>query len=252
MMAVSLPRHAVEPGPLSITQIEELIVLLPAAARASLAWVPPALRAAVSRVQVDHPTVELVTEAAVDFVEASHALWPALLAQFGKIPALQATYRAATEENVRRLRNFLADGGAQDGVEWALRATRATFELALAIAPAEFGAALRAPEKTELEKFARSAEASMLRAQLAVVAIMDLAERDERSVAASALAEIAYDEAQRGIELFRGQGVEINPFGDETPDGRGARLLRYVQRIRESLTDDERDWLDEARLKDLR
>ncbi|HEY3358124.1 MAG TPA: hypothetical protein VGQ83_33050 [Polyangia bacterium] len=241
-----------EPGPLSLRDLDSLLARLPAGERAAVAWAPQTIRGALHRLLERPPAPAMVARATVEVIRAFHGCWPVLSAIFANPGALRAEIEGHWRQKLPLLRDYLADPAVADEAEWAFRAVGSMFDLMLTIDPEEFTASVEGPDGGHALDVTGDDAAGLLRAQVLLMAVLEAAEQDDAPEVATELAELAYDEASVGVAALARLGLRIDPFRGETAEERGTRLLRYADHARAALSPGDMAALEDARLRDLR
>ncbi|MBI5482450.1 MAG: hypothetical protein HY906_26580 [Deltaproteobacteria bacterium] len=251
-MFARLHRHPVEPGPLSLRDLDSLLARLPVRERAAVAWAPQTIRGALRQLLEGPPDPALVAKATVEVIRAFHGCWPVLSAIFANPGALRAEIEGHWRQKLPLLREYLADPAVADEAEWAFRAVGSMFDLMLTIDPEEFTSSAEGPASGQVLDVTGDDAAGLLRAQVLLMAVLEAAEQGDPPAVAAELAELAYDEAAVGVAALARLGLRIDPFRGESAGERGTRLLRYADHARVALSSGDMAALEAARLQDLR
>ena len=248
---VAVPHfHLPSGSPPSLRGIEHAIAALPAHARAELTWAVPTIRSALRRFldgSLDGAALTGLTrtllDALVGLVRAAPAGWNAPL-----LEKFESNLASEVDAIARH-----SDGVTADAVEWAMRtwleATRVLAqvyqqEIADDAGRIEFDGATRAS--------IAEAEDLPCRLEALLFAVMEAASSETYQAVVPALADDAYDLAQRLCATWRERGVEIDPWRGESRAARGARAVRYFQQLRSVMTDEDIRVIEASRLRNLR
>lgn len=233
----------------SLRGIERGIAALPAAARAEIAWAVPSVRAALrefldssrDRAALTHLT-RTVLDALVGLVHVAPSGWNGPLLDH---------LDADVETEVASIRRH-TDGATADAVEWAMR----TWLDASRALPEFFRRQGVASQRGEIDETIRAAIAESdvlpIRLEALLVAVMEAANSETHRAAAPALADDAYELAQRLSAAWRQVGVEIDPWRGESRAARGARAVRYLRQLQGVMSDEDIQVIEASRMRDLR
>jgi hypothetical protein len=230
-------------GPLSVSDLERLVASLPAQQRAALAWTPRDLRAAIDSIRrSDDVTDEVLATAAEQIFRLILPVIEPIATLLGG-SRLSAEVSTLWNKELSNLRTFLPDPPAVHAAEWIFRAFDGIMRTVLqSIDRAEIAEAFGALEGLGLppEMF-KSEAGALFRAQaLMMAAIAEAEERGDAEKAAQ-LIDHAVLEMATTIDMAGRIGLTIDPYQGEAQDQRAARLLGYVQDIRDTLTTEDID-----------
>ena len=93
---------------------------------------------------------------------------------------------------------------------------------------------------------------SLLAGQVALLGAIDAAKTNADVDRARDLLDVAFLELNKARVALRRHGLWLTPFPNETPDQRGARAIRYAERIRDALSEADMQALEGSLLRDLR
>jgi hypothetical protein len=94
--------------------------------------------------------------------------------------------------------------------------------------------------------------ADLLRGQIALMGAIEAVKSEALPEKVVEWVEVAFLRLMRARDHFRQVGFWVSPFPEETTEQRRQDTLRYAQRLREVLTDDDWATLGQARFGDLR
>jgi hypothetical protein len=240
---VAVPQQTgLSAGPLSVRALEDLCEHLTAEERAKLRWSPHQVRDAVLRF-VEQPDDQALERAAHTVAEMMMDLAPLFLRRLGRMELFRAEFDVAWRADLERIRSYLPPASA-DAAEWATRAWVGIVEDALSSYPQDFSLTTVSNPTAEMLPF--------VLLQTLLIAITESIQRGKGKESVGALAFRAYETAKHLVALLRRSGLNVEPFRGESPEDRVARMRRYAEHVRASMTDDDIATLDAARLGELR
>jgi hypothetical protein len=233
-----------------VLDVDALLERLPAQARANLAWTKAPIAAQLRRLQS-----EAVTDALLDDVTRAIA---SPLQTLGRtflefMAANQDVLRAAVMDDIgrdqQRVQSYVEDADAVDTAEWAFGFLRSFFNATLPLLELVVPSELENAIQYGLED---SRMADLLRGQIALMASIEAVKSQAVRAKVTELVDIAFLRLMRARDHFRQVGFWVSPFPEETTEQRTQDALRYAERLREVLTEDDWATFGQARLGNLR
>lgn len=251
-MTAAARSHAAPNGAALVLDVEALLAKLPASARAQVAWVKAPILDGVRRLRT-----EAFSDALLDEVVAT-TLRPlaALGRTFVELMAanrdlLRASIMEDFERDRTRLQAYVADPDAADTADWGLGFLRSFYDATLTYV--EPGQLPTSYDNEELEQaLENKAFRALMRGQVALMAALEGVKAEASPDKVVELLDIAFLQLVDVRDHLRQHGLWISAFPEETPEERRQGALRYAERLREVLTDDDWGSFGEARLGDLR
>lgn len=233
-----------------VVDVDALLERLPAQVRASLVWTKAPIAAQLRRLHN-----EAVTDALFDeVIRAIAAPLQALGRTFLDVMAAnQDVLRAAVMGDMgrdqRRVQSYLDDADAVDTADWVFGFLRSFFNATLPLLELVVPSELENAIHSGLED---SRMADLLRGQIALMGAIEAVKVEAPRDKVVEMVEIAFLRLMRARDHFRQVGFWVSPFPEETTEQRRQDTLRYAERLREVLTDE--DWANfgQARFGDLR
>jgi hypothetical protein len=230
---------------------EALFRRLPAPARANVTWTKPRIEAGLKRLLTEAVSDAVLDAVARDLMEPVRALGRAVL----DLPASNRDEcRASVMDDLRReegrLNAFLPDDDSRDTLAWVLGFLRSFFGLVMTMAETGHFASLDAEQL--IEESNGPGLASFVRGQMALMAAVEAVREGVSADRCATLIDSAFLNFMAFRTAIRTQGLWLSPFPNETSGERQGSLLRYAARLREVLTDQDWQTLDNARIGDLR
>jgi hypothetical protein len=247
---VAQPAPNLQPTRVPFLDVEAVLERLPAEVRAKVIWAKRPIEEALARLRHEPLDDETVEQAAMAIIEPSlsltNALWQTLANRDG--------VRAALLEDFNRdealLRSYLNDGNAADTLSWLVAFWRSFFGMVFMVFSPEQLAAI---DPHEIEKLAADPSVKpVYKSQVALMAAVACSKHGDPRERAIELLEIAFLEMMKFRDTMRQDGLWLPLFPHETPAERREATLRYALGLRDSLSDDDWDVLDDARTGDLR
>jgi hypothetical protein len=240
---VALPQQTgLGAGPLSLRALEDLCEHLTAEERAKLRWSPHQIRDAVLRF-VEQPDDQALERATHSVAEMMMDLGPVFLRRLAHVDLFRTEMDIAWRTDLERIRSYLSPASA-DAAEWATRAWFVIVEDALSSYPQDLAPTTVANPPAEILPF--------VLLQTLLIAITESMQRGTETERIGELAFRAYEAANHLVTLLRRSGIKVDPFRGEPSEDRVARMRRYAEHVRASITDDDIATLDDARLGELR
>jgi len=221
---------------------------LPARAKAQVVWVRPVFDKLVQRLQTEELTDALLAEVTPEAVKPLASLGGAFWATFAGSPeAWQATISSAIHRDVGLL-DQLIDEDRRASLRWIKGLLTSFFDLVLRHT--------LIADQAALDKAVTAAQPSAIRhwvtSQVALMAALDLAKRNEKTERAGDLIDVAFLELLAFKDAAARDGIWLTPFPGETKEERANRVLRYAELARGVLTEEDVAAFEEARLRKLR
>lgn len=240
----------VRPGVLPLWDIDAALARLPAEQRAKVAWAKAPARAALSRLENEALTDELLEQVAKAFAKplmaVTSALWEVLATREAWQTELEATFR----DDTALMSRFL--GGredAQDTLNWCLEFVRRLVELTSMVNIPLLG-------NHSQDELSRATERPqfvvLMKAEVALLAALQIARISGDPERVAELIDLAFVALCEVQDSMRQDGLWLNPFVAESPDERAERTLRYARQARNVLSEEDVETLDAARLRSLR
>ncbi|MBI2894417.1 MAG: hypothetical protein HYY06_12775 [Deltaproteobacteria bacterium] len=235
---------------MAVLDLETLLGRLSAEARAQVVWAKRPIDLAMARLRSDVLTEALLDEVTAEAVGPLAAVVGALWRAVGSSPE---QWRAGLMEDLQRdeerLRTVLPDDDARDTLDWVMGFLRGLFDCTFAVAlrggPSRIG-------QEDIERLGRKADfRALIRIQVALMAAVDAAKVGESPERARDLVDLSFLELVRVRNLLQGQGLRLSAFPHETTAERRSRLVSAAERLRRTMTDDDWEVLEAARMRDL-
>lgn len=243
---------AVMPTPL---ELEHAIERLPAEQRARFRWAPERFRQVLGKLLAEETTPELIDRVTVEFSMSCLPLMGDLLRVSTFENVLKETI-PSLDDQLDRLKDYFRGSPAEEGVEWAFRALILFLEKAPELAQSELSAGnvmnlTQEMDETRLREDLKSPVSGLLKAQVVLFSLLHSMDAGLPSNRMERLAEYAYLEATRGVNLFSTQGINLDPLKHLTPDQRFEKTLRYIDDLQKVFTSDDVDAISQARVTSL-
>jgi hypothetical protein len=233
-----------------VLDVEALLERLPAQLRANLEWTKAPIAAELAKLQGEVVTdvlLDAVTRAiAAPLQTLGRAFWELMTANHD---LLRAAVMDDIARDERRVRAYVSDADAIDTVEWAFGFLRSFFNATLPffelVAPTELESAVQ-------HGLEDPRMADLLRGQIALMGAIEAVKSEATQDKVIELLEVSFSRLMRARDHFRQVGFWVSPFPEETSEQRRQDTMRYAQRLREVLTDDDWATFGQARFGDLR
>jgi hypothetical protein len=229
---------------------------LPAEQRAQLRWAPERFRQVVGKLLDHEATPELVEQVTIEFALVCLPLVRDVVAQLGSFEHVLEEVVPTLDEQLEKLKLYFRGSPVAEGAEWAFRALVLLFSNAQALSQSELSAGevitlTQQLDESKLKEEIQSPASGFLKAQVLLLALLHAAEFGMPAERMESLAEKAYLEATRGVNLLAMQGIELDPLKHLAPDQRFKKTLRYIEDLREILTSEDVDVISRARVTSL-
>jgi hypothetical protein len=234
------------PAMLALWDVEQLIDRLPAEQRARFRWAPERFRQILDRLLDGEVTPEVIHQATTEFARVCIPL-------VSDLPALQPALpeglsEARSDLNPSRedkLMTYFQGLPAAAGIEWTLGVLRKLGENPLShVSPQEEAVY----EGSTDAKHIQHPSLGLFRAQVILFALLRAIERGIPPERLEDLAETAYLEAGQMVDWMALQGIDLNPLSNLTPEERFAKVLQYIDDVREVMTPEAIDVISRARV----
>jgi hypothetical protein len=234
------------PAMLAPSDVERLIDRLPAEQRARFRWAPERFRQIFDRLLDGEVTPEVIHQATAEFVRVCVPLIGDLLATQPALPEGISEARSdLSQSREDKLMAYFQGLSAAAGIEWTLGALRKLAESPLSqVSPEE----AKVYEGSTEAKYIQHPSLGLFRAQVILFALLQAIERGIPPERLEDLAETAYLEARQMVDWMALQGIDLNPLSDLTPEERFAKVLQYIDDLREVMTPDAIDVISRARV----
>jgi hypothetical protein len=233
-----------------VLDVDALLDRLPAQVRAGLAWTKAPIAAQLRRLQSEAVTDALLDEVTRAIAAPLQALGRTFL-EF--MAANQDVLRAAVMDDIgrdeRRVQSYVDDADAVDTAEWAFGFLRSFFNATLPLLELVGPYELQNAVQYGLED---SRMADLVHGQIALMGAIEAVKNEAPRDRVIELVEIAFLRLMRARDHFRKVGFWVSPFPEETTEQRTQDALRYAERLREVLTEDDWATFGQARFGDLR
>ncbi|HWO19217.1 MAG TPA: hypothetical protein VNO30_10580 [Kofleriaceae bacterium] len=243
----------IEAGLLTVAELKNIVAKLPAEARSAIAWSVPAIEAALARLLTEPLDEQLVEECGLEVGRASMSLGQAFPSA-GRTSELIQTSEAVFEKHRDQLRISLAPKAAQTA-DWALQVLTSVLGALRRQLPANANDA-PTPALTN-DDLRGPLLGPYFRLHAVLLAVLHALEPGRRSddtlrARAEALAELAGQQAVALTDDAMAAGLKLEIF-DAEPAHLRLRLFQDIaNRLRMILSDEDRQLLANARLRDLR
>ncbi|MBX3186512.1 MAG: hypothetical protein KF819_05835 [Labilithrix sp.] len=251
--AVALAAASIPAGSSAFTvlDVESILARLSAEARARVIWARGPIQEVLFQLQEEPLTDELVASAARRAWNPVWSLSRAFREAFATNPE---QWRAALAADLKRdgeiLERIVADEDSRETLRWIFGLLRSYYDLVVTAVPPDV--ILSAPEG-EIAGLADDKDFQPLFAgQIALLAAIDAAKVAGRADRARDLLDVAFLELKKAQVSLQRHGLWLTPFPSETQEQRGDRAIRYAERLREVLSEEDVQVLDAARLQTLR
>jgi len=250
LVTMNLALNAAPARATLVLDVEALLERLPAQVRANLEWTKAPIAAELRRLQGESVTDVLlddVTRAiAAPLQTLGRAFWELMTANHD---VLRAAVMDDLAKDERRVQAYVDDADAVDTAEWAFGFLRSFFNATLPffelVVPSEL-------ENAVQQGLEDSRMADLLRGQIALMGAIEAVKSEAQREKVVELVEVAFLRLMRARDHFRQVGFWVSPFPEETTEQRRQDTLRYAQRLREVLTDEDWATFGQARFGDLR
>lgn len=224
-------------------ELEQLVEKLPAEQRARLRWAPERLRRMLDRMLEDTREEAALAVAA----ECVHECLPLL----DSVESVAGERGLTLDDQLPKLAEYFQGGAPVRAAEWVCHALAVAWSKEEVVA--EWRQALRraAQGGAEPGEWSESALFHLLRAYVMFLALLRAAERGIAREEVEELAEAAYAQAARGVELYREQRIRVDPLSRLTPERRIEKTLEYAEDLRKSLTPEDLEALRSAHRRPL-
>jgi len=233
-----------------VLDVDALLERLPAQVRANLAWTKAPIAEQLRRLQSESVADALLDDVARAIAAPLQTLGRAFL-EF--MAANQDVLRAAVMDDIgrdqRRVESYVDDADAVDTAQWAFGFLRSFFNVTLPLLELVVPSQLENAIHLGLED---SRKADLLRGQIALMGAIEAVKSEAPRDKVVELVEVAFLRLMRARDHFRQVGFWVSPFPEETTEQRRHDTMRYAQRLREVLTDDDWATFGQARFGDLR
>jgi hypothetical protein len=235
--------------------LERAIERLPAEQRAQLCWAPERFRQVVGKLLGHEATPDLVDRVTVEFALVCLPFFRDVLAQLGPFDNVLKEVVPTLDEKLEKLKVYFRGSPVVEGVEWAFRALMLFFSNAQALSQSGLSAGevtfTQQFDESKLKEELQSPVSGFLKAQVLLLALLQAAEFGMPAERMESLAESAYLEATRGVNLLATQGIELDPLKHLAPEQRFEKTLRYIEDLREILTPEDIEVISQARVTSL-
>ncbi len=246
-----MTQHALMAESMALTSLDVGAILndLPARTKAGVVWVRPVFDKLVQRLQTEELTDDLLAEVTPEAVKPLASLGGAFWTTFAGTPeAWQATISSAIHRDVGLLDQLL-DEDRRESLLWIKGLLTSFFDLVLRHTLIADQAAL---DKAVTTATPPPAIRHWVTSQVALMAAVDLAKRNEKTERVGDLIDVAFLELLAFKDAAAKDGVWLTPFPGETKEARANRVLRYAELARGVLTEEDVAAFEEARLRELR
>jgi hypothetical protein len=248
LVAASIPAGS---SAFTVLDVESILGRLSAEARARVIWAKAPIQEVLLQLEQEPLTDELVASAAR---RAWNPVWTLSRALWEAFAANREQWRAALAADLKRdgevLERIVGDEDSQETLRWIFGLLRAYYDLVLTVAQPDL--ILSVPE-SEIAALADATEFLPLFAgQVALLAAIDAAKVVGKAARARDLLDVAFLELKKAQVSLRRHGLWLMPFPNETQEQRGDRAIRYAERLRKVLSEEDAQVLDAARLQTLR
>jgi hypothetical protein len=228
------------------SDLERLIERLPAEQRARFRWAPERFRQILERLLSGEVTPEVIHQATADFVQVCVPLIDDLLAtQPAPRESLSEARSDLMQSREDKLMTWFQGLPAAEGIEWTLGALRKLAALPLSHVSSEEA---KVYEGSTEAKYIQHPSLGLFRAQVILFALLQAIERGLPPERLEDVAETAYLEARQMVDWMALRGIDLNPLSDLTPEERFAKVLHYIDDLREVMTPEAIDIISRARI----
>lgn len=237
----------VRPGVLPLLDIDAALARLPAEQRAKVAWAKAPALDALSRLDNEALTDDLLEDVAKAFAKPLMAVTSALWEVLATREAWQSELEASFRDDTALMSDFLGDReDTQDTLNWCLGFVRRLSELTSMVSIQVLG-------KDDLSRTTEQPQfVVLMKAEVALLAALHIARGSGDPERAAELIDLAFIALCQVQDELRKDGLWLSPFVAESPDERAERTLRYARHVRDALSEDDAETLDAARLRSLR
>jgi hypothetical protein len=233
-----------------VLDVDALLERLPAQVRADLAWTKVPITAQLERLQREEVSDALLDEVTRTIAPPLQILGRTFLELMA---ANQDVLRAAVMDDIgrdqRRVQSYVDHADAVDTADWAFGFLRSLFNATLPFFELVLPSELEGKFQQGLED---SRIADLMRGQIALMGAIEAVKSQAPREKVVELIEVAFLRLMRARDHFRKVGFWVSPYPEETTEQRRQDTLRYAQRLREVLTDDDWATFGQARFGDLR
>jgi hypothetical protein len=254
-MVQPILEHPIEPGPLTIGELNNLIARLPAERRSAIEWSIPAVEFALDRLLTEPLEPRLVEACCLEVIRATLAIGTALVPVAPASEVMRAS-EELLEQHRGLLRGSLSAEAAQTA-DWALRLFTSVLRAGSKQLPANDGPIPVLADEDLLRTFREPFMGPFFRLEALLFAVLHASDpgrraADDRWLRADALAELAGRQAVALMNDAVALGLRLEIF-DAEPAHLRVRIFReHAARLRAALSDEDRRILRDARLRDLR
>jgi len=233
---------------LTPSDLERLLDRLPAEQRARFRWAPERFRQILDRLLIGDVTPEVIHQATVEFIQAGVALDRDLIAARPIPPEGLAENEWDLYQSLGdKLMTYFQGLPAAAGIEWTLGVLR-KYYVEDAHSPMSREEAEIFAGSTDEAKYIKHPSLGLVRAQVIFFALLQAIERGIPPERLEDLAETAYLEARQKVDFMAIQGIDFDPLRDLTPEERFAKVLQYIDDLREVMTPEAIDVISRARV----
>lgn len=250
-MATSAPAFPLGSGALAILSVDALLHRLPAENRAAVAWAQKPIRDALRDLRKGELTDEIAQAVARQTWPAMQSVMLAFWRSFAQDrDAWRNALAAELQQDREKLERFVEDDDSRDTIEWLFSFLEVSFNLFLQFMSPEWIHSI--PQDASSMLSDDPAFLPFLTGHLALMAALDATNDGQDRERARDLLDIAFLNLNQARSQLRRLGLWLSPFPNETTEARGARTLRYAERIRSALAPDDLATIEAARMRDLR
>ena len=247
----------IEAGLLTVAELKSIISKLPAEGRSAIAWSIPAIEAALDRLLTEPLDDQLVDECCLEVGRASVSLGLAFISAARTSELIHAS-EEVLEKHRGQLRSSLSFEAAQTA-DWALQVFTSVLRDVRRQLPANANDA-PAPalaHDTLVRALRAPFSGPFCRLQALLLAILHAVEPSRRAddalrARAETLAELAGQQAVALTDDAMATGLKLEIFDTEPAHLRLRLFQEVANRLRAVLSDEDRQILANARLRDLR
>lgn len=236
-------------GALSVAGLQRMVELLPAEARAQLAWSPTEIRAALSTFLGGPKDDATLQQLVAVLVSQFRLIGSVTLSLMAHPDLLRSELEGMWRKDAVALRERISPL-ATDAADWVFRAWGAFMDLVFSVMHAmhtELAGMLGGSDDEILHR-----PGYPLRAQALMMAATEAARGGGSEEVTSELVLRAFDETVLMLEQLQRFGIHLDPYRGETLAERGTRLSRYADYLRNELSEADMRVLEGSRMRTLR
>jgi hypothetical protein len=245
----------IEAGLLTVAELKDMVAKLPAEKRSAIAWSVPAIEAALDRLLTEPLDEQLVDECCLEVGRASVSLGLVFISA-GRTSELLQTGEAVLEKHRGQLRSSLSSEAAQTA-DWALQVFTSVLRTVRKQLPANDGPTPVLAYDDLVRALREPFSGPFFRLQALLLALLHAVEpsRGVDDALRERIAALAELTGRQAVDLTNDAvaiGFKLEIFDAEPAHLRLRVFQEIASHLRAILSDEDRQLLANARLRDLR